>query len=141
MTVIREIGGLGVGSGAQWSTVEHSGAEQSRIRIIKIKIKIKEKCDIIAVWYAVIYLSTVEPKGTMHDGDWENRRSGCWEWSRVEWNRMEQNNSNKNKGKMQYHCTILPFQALRLIWPILQEAMSIKESVSIGDCESCKDNV
>ena len=31
----------------EWSRVEQSGAEQSRIRIIRIKIK--EKCDIIAV--------------------------------------------------------------------------------------------
>ena len=52
----------------EWSGVEQNRVEQSRIRIIRIKIK--EKCDIIA-------------KGVMcdsdSDSDWENRGSGCWE--------------------------------------------------------------
>ena len=39
-------GNRGIGS-RKWSGVERHGAERSRIRIIRIKIK--EKCDIIAV--------------------------------------------------------------------------------------------
>ena len=36
-------------NGAEWSRMEWNRAEQSGIRIIRIKIKIKEKCDIITV--------------------------------------------------------------------------------------------
>ena len=41
------------------------------------------------VWNAVIYLSTVELKSMMHDGDWGNRGIGSQEWSGVEWNEAE----------------------------------------------------
>ena len=47
VTVIREIGESGIGSGAERSGTEWNGAERSRIRIIRIKIK--ENCDIITV--------------------------------------------------------------------------------------------
>ena len=40
-------GNRGIGSGAEWSGTERNRAEQSGIRIIRIKIK--EKCDIIAI--------------------------------------------------------------------------------------------
>ena len=55
------------------------------------------------VWNAVIYLSTVELKSMMHDGDQGNRGIG----SGAEWSGTEQNkdNKNKNKGKMRYHHT------------------------------------
>ena len=43
------------------------------------------------VWDAVIYLSTVEPKSAMCDGNWGNRGIGSWEWSGVEWSGTEQN--------------------------------------------------
>ena len=52
------------------------------------------------VWNAVIYLSTVEPKSVMRDGNQGNRGIRNWEWSGTEWNK---NNKNKNKGKMRYH--------------------------------------
>ena len=55
------------------------------------------------VWNVVIYLSTVEPRSTMRNGDWEIGESGVR--SGVEQSRAEQNknNKNKNKGKMRYH--------------------------------------
>ena len=47
--------------------------------------------DPFCVQYVVIYLSIVELKGMMCDGDQENRGSGCWKWSGngMEWNRTE----------------------------------------------------
>ena len=52
---IGEIGESGIGSGVEWSRTEQNGAERSRTeqngaewsRIRIIRIKIKEKCDII----------------------------------------------------------------------------------------------
>ena len=48
---IGEIGESGIGSGAEQSRTEWNGAERSRIRIIRIKIK--EKCNIIAMKHNV----------------------------------------------------------------------------------------
>ena len=47
MTAIGEIGELGVRSGMEQSGTEWNRVEQSGIRIIRIKIK--EKCDIITL--------------------------------------------------------------------------------------------
>ena len=66
--------------------------------------------DTFCVWYAVIYLSMVEPKGMMHDGNQGNR---CWQVSGMEqngaeWNRMKQNKIIVIKIKEQ--CNIITSQ-------------------------------
>ena len=87
-------GNRGIGN-REWSGVEWNRAEWSGIRIIKIKIKENAisshgtvffahcMSDTSCVWYAVIYLSTVELKGTMCNGNQDNRGGRCQGWSRI----------------------------------------------------------
>ena len=59
------------------------------------------------VWNAVIYLSTVELKSAMRDGNRGNRGIGNWEWSGVEWNRAEQSGIRIIRIKIKEKCDII----------------------------------
>ena len=59
------------------------------------------------IWDAVIYLSTVELKSTMRDGDWGNRGIGSWEWSGVERHRVEQSGIRIIRIKIKEKCDII----------------------------------
>ena len=59
------------------------------------------------VWDAVIYLSMVELKSVMCDGDRGNRGIGSWEWSGVEWHRAERSGIRIIRIKIKEKCDII----------------------------------
>ena len=59
------------------------------------------------VWNVVTYLSTVEPKSTMCDGNWGNRGIGSQEWSGVEQNRADQSGLRIIRIKIKEKCDII----------------------------------
>ena len=58
-------------------------------------------------WNVVIYLSMVELKSAMHNGDRGNRGVGNQEWSGVEWNRVEQSRIRIIRIKIKEKCDII----------------------------------
>ena len=67
------------------------------------------------VWNVVIYLSTVELKSVMCNGNWGNRGIGSWEWSGVEWNRVEWSGVRIIRIKIKEKCDIITLACLSLL--------------------------